>query len=568
MNSSDLRKRAEEVLKKSAREIEDIPSMNLKELIHELHTYQIELEMQNDELAKANAKILQSELKYSNLYHNAPYGYLTLDSKRTIVEANQTASTLLGVKRDLLLGNNVTTFISSEDQGKVQEHYFQVQELNSWQAAECRVHNHPPGVQHIHIETIAENSEADTPYIYKTALMDVTDRKQKERQIIKLSRAIDNSPLAIIITDSSGSIEYVNSQLLQMSGYSEYELIGKNPRIFKSGESPQKYYEDMWKTLLSGKDWRGVFHNKKKSGELYWESVLISPLKDTEGKVVNFIALKEDITEKKQMESTLIDHERLIRSVINNLNDGLIISNLEGKIQLFNKGAEKIFGYTAQEVMDKPITILMDEANKVKHDSGMNNFKKTKTFSGNKTLMDIEGVKKNGCPVPIELILTQMEQRGEMLIIGMVRDITERKLAEANMKIAKEQLFNSQKLAAIGELSAGVSHEVLNPLNIISMHNQILQKRKKDDPKTQEICSKVNHELKRIQKIMNALLTFSRRSDSKREKGLIRDDIENVIVLVEIDFKLDNIEIERNWCDKPVEILYDPDRIRQVYLSF
>jgi len=567
MKSSELRKKAEEVLKNISSEVGDIPLMSLEELIHELHTHQIELEMQNDELNKANAEILQSERKYSNLYHNAPCGYLTLDSQRIIVEANLMASTLLGVKRDQLLGNNVTTFISPEDQGKVQEHYLQVLEMNSWQIAECRTHNHPPGAQYIHIETVAEDIKPDKSYIYKTVLMDVTERKQKERQIKKLSCVVDDSPLAIIITDKSGNIEYVNSQLLKISGYHEYELIGKNPRIFQSGKSPQKYYEDMWKTISSGKDWRGVFHNKKKNGELYWESALVFPLKDAEGIIVNFIGLKEDITEKKQMESTLIDHERLISSVINSLNDGLIISNMDGKIQLFNKRAEKIFGYTAKEVMNKPVTILMNEANKVKHDSGMDSFRKTKTLSGSKALMDIEGLKKNGSPVPIELVLTQMEQGGEMLIIGMIRDITEQKLTEKIIKTAEEQVLEAQKLAAIGELAAGVSHEVMNPVNIISVHTQMLQRKATDDPKIQSFSSKVMHEIERIKKIMGSMLAFSRKGNSELHKGFVRDTIENVVGLVEAEYKLDNIKVVRNWCDDPVEIQYDPDKIRQVYLN-
>lgn len=399
------------------------------------------------------------------------------------------------------------------------------------------------------------------------SISDIQEEKQNSETIERLSQVAQQIPISVLITDHEGNIEFVNEALVQLSGYSSEEILGKNPRMFKSGESPDIYYKLLWETISLGKDWRGVFHNKKKSGELYWESVLIFPLKDINGKVSNFIGLKEDITEKKQLESTLIDHERLIRSVINNLKDGLIISNVEGNIQLFNHGAEKIFGYKAEEVMDKPVETLMDESYKKRHDTGFAKFKKTGKISPHNTLMEVVARKKDGNPVPIELTLTQMKQRGEILVIGLVRDISERKEAEKKMEKAQKQLIVAQKLAGVGELAAGVSHEVLNPVNIISVRTQMLQKKTKDDSNIQDFCNKTKFEIDRIQKIMSSLLAFSRKGQSEVETGHMRDEIEKTISLVENEYKLDNIEIVRDWCDTLVDISYDPDKIRQVYLN-
>ena len=267
------------------------------------------------------------------------------------------------------------------------------------------------------------------------------------------------------------------------------------------------------------------------------------------------------------MESTLIDHERLIRSVVNNLKDGLIISNIDGNIQLFNKGAEEIFGYRAEEVMDKPLEILLDKSYKEQHKIGFAKFVKTGKISPRSTPMEVIGRKKDDSIVHIDLTLTQMEQRGELLAIGLVRDISDRKEAEGKMESIQKQVVASQKLAAIGELAAGVSHEVLNPLNIISVHTQLLQRRTKDNAETKEFCTKVRHEIDRIQKIMSSLLEFSRKGSPQLEKGNLVEEINKTIDLVEEEYKLDNIEFVRNWCGEHGELLYDSDKMRQVFLN-
>lgn len=140
-------------------------------------------------------------------------------------------------------------------------------------------------------------------------------------------------------------------------------------------------------------------------------------------------------------------------------------------------------------------------------------------------------------------------------------------ILEKKIEIAEGQLFTSQKLAAIGELSAGVCHEVLNPLNIISIQNQMLGKRNKDNEAIQLFSGKVNFEIERIKKILGSLLEFSRQEEPKFEKGFLKVDIEKMLSLVEEEYKLDNIQIERCWCSEPVSILYDHDKMRQVFLN-
>ena len=135
---------------------------------------------------------------------------------------------------------------------------------------------------------------------------DITEQKLAEDEIRKLSRGIEQSPASVVITDLNGNIEYVNSKFCEVSGYNYEEMIGKNPRILQSGEKTKEDYAGMWNTILSGKDWKGEFHNRKKNGELYWESASISPIINEQGEITHFIGIKEDITEQKKMINDLI----------------------------------------------------------------------------------------------------------------------------------------------------------------------------------------------------------------------------------------------------------------------
>ncbi|MEM9538005.1 MAG: PAS domain S-box protein [Cyanobacteria bacterium P01_E01_bin.42] len=135
--------------------------------------------------------------------------------------------------------------------------------------------------------------------------MDITERRRTEEQIHKLSQAVEQSANTILITDRIGRIEYVNPKCCQTTGYSVEEMIGKTPKLFKSGRQTKEYYETLWATIRSGREWRGEFCNRRKDGSLYWEQASIAPLLDERGKITNFIAVKEDITDRKKTEEKL-----------------------------------------------------------------------------------------------------------------------------------------------------------------------------------------------------------------------------------------------------------------------
>ncbi len=144
------------------------------------------------------------------------------------------------------------------------------------------------------LEDFTERKQAE-----ESLARSLSELRQTAEQLRKLYLAVEQSPNSVVITDPTGTIEYVNERFCEVSGYSREEALGQNTRIFKSGNVPDGYYRTLWQTITAGQQWRGEFHNRRRSGEDLWESTLISPLKNSEGTITHFVALKEDISERK-----------------------------------------------------------------------------------------------------------------------------------------------------------------------------------------------------------------------------------------------------------------------------
>jgi PAS domain S-box-containing protein len=152
---------------------------------------------------------------------------------------------------------------------------------------------------------VDRDEEGRPKWIYGT-LQDISDAKQGELERLKLSQAVEQSSASIVISDSEGIMEYVNAKFLKVTGYEREEVIGQNCNMLSSGEHSPEFFNKLWKTLTSGQEWQGEFCNRKKNGDLFWESASISQIVNERGELLHYLAVKEDITEKKKFQKTMM----------------------------------------------------------------------------------------------------------------------------------------------------------------------------------------------------------------------------------------------------------------------
>lgn len=172
---------------------------------------------------------------------------------------------------------------------------------------------------------------------------DVVELDRAQHGLRKLSKAVEHSPAAVVITDTSGTIEYVNPKFSEATGYSGEESIGRNIGFLKSGKTSQDVYADLWQAISSGREWRGELLNRKKNGELFWEDTRISPLTDELGRTTHFIAVKEDVTERNSAAEKLRRNEALLRKVLDTLPVGVWVTDGSGTIIMGNPAGQSIW---------------------------------------------------------------------------------------------------------------------------------------------------------------------------------------------------------------------------------
>lgn len=259
------------------------------------------------------------------------------------------------------------------------------------------------------------------------------------------SQAVEQSPNSIIITDVRGRIEYVNSSFTRISGYSAREAVGSNPSLIKSQITPKEVFANLWRTIVSGRTWRGELCNRKKDGTHYWDEVVISPIRDAQGRVVRYLAIQTDITSRKQTEERLRESEARTRAIVEAAAEGIFTLDSAGVIRSFNPAAERIFGYDAGEVLGQGIDRLLLGAGG-QDDGGLLRYLRSRDarlFKGGREFL---GIRKDGTRFSVEVTVSEFHDGVGPYYAAIARDITERKRMEVALR--EERNFVSTILAS------------------------------------------------------------------------------------------------------------------------
>ena len=254
------------------------------------------LSVKNQELEKVKDSVAESEERFRMFMDKLPGLAYIKDSETKAIFVNKGFSTYLNMDPDSMLNKSASELFPPEFAKLIE-----ADDRGVLESEQSKVIEEEFGGKFWLTNKFVIQSSDGKPMLGGITL-DVTEKKKVEQEARKLSHAVEQSPLSIVITDTKGDIEYVNPRFSELTGYSFEEVKGKNPRILKSNLHPKEVYKNLWNMITAGKIWKGEFRNIKKNGEAYWEAASISPIFNEKGEITHYIALKENITEKKRIE--------------------------------------------------------------------------------------------------------------------------------------------------------------------------------------------------------------------------------------------------------------------------
>ncbi|MFW9993222.1 MAG: PAS domain S-box protein [Candidatus Odinarchaeota archaeon] len=268
---------------------------------------------------QAEKALQKSEERFRKIFEEGPLGMAVIDLNGRFLEINRLFCDMLGYTGQELVTLRLTDMIHPGDDVKDLQAARKLVngELTSYKT-ETRFLKKNQDIMRGSLTLSVLRDEKGNPAHILTMIEDITDRWKAGKEMLKLSRAIEQSPSVVVITNQNGNIEYVNPAFTKNTGYTAGEVRGQNPRILKSGKTPPEEYSQMWKTITTGNVWHGNFINRKKNGDLVWERGAISPVKNPAGKITHFIKVAEDITERKQAEDAVDFLHSLLRHDMNN----------------------------------------------------------------------------------------------------------------------------------------------------------------------------------------------------------------------------------------------------------
>jgi two-component system, cell cycle sensor histidine kinase and response regulator CckA len=386
-------------------------------------------------------------------------------------------------------------------------------------------------------------------------LRSVQDKLEAELRI--WSRTVEQSPISIVITNVRGEIEYVNSKFSQTSGYSLSELIGRNPKILKSGTVPDATYKQLWDSISVGVEWKGELLNRKKNGDLYWEFVTISPLRDASGQITHFLGIKEDITKRKRIDEALRISEENLRVIFNSVNDAIFIHELNGTVIDVNEKGLRMFGVTKEQALS--LSMKEDLSSPDNSLEDLPNYWKKAVLGENQFFEWKARRPADGFTFDVEIFLRRLTLRGREAILAAVRDVTDRKRMQT-------QLLRGQRIDSISTVVGSIAHEFNNTLNNVLGFSNLIRKYIQDQAKVAKYSNAIEQSVMRSADLGNRLLAFAR--ESKKESAPV--DVGTLITeLANISAKTlpSSITIEKKIDPELMRVVGDGQELTQALLN-
>lgn len=491
---------------------------------------------------------------------------ISLDKNGTVTFCNEAISTLTGWKRDEILGKNwFDTYVSEESKLEITQ---LMQDISSGK------------VEEVHEDTVIKTKAGEKRKVeWNHTLMkdangkaigltcigeNVTDIRAQEKQLLTLSRAVEQSPVVVMIVGTDGCIQYTNPRFTEVTGYTMLEALGKNPSILQSEpHTTKKEYNKLWKKIKNGKTWHGIFKNKKKNGEIYWASASISGLRDSSGKIVNYIGVQEDISERLSL-------EKKFRMSVEGSPYAMVMIDEAGKILLINSQTKKYFGYKKKELMGQAVEMLIPEKYKQRHGALRKQYLIEPKFGVNSDHdlgRRLFAKRKDGSEFPVEIALNLIDTDEGKITLASIIDITQRSKLESELEQRNQDVAKSKTLAVVGRMASMVAHDLRNPLSSIKMGLQILSKPMKSgtEEHNQELKKIALEQVGYMEVILEDLLNYARPPALKLEWLDIEDVLNETINMLQGLIQENHVAIHANIQQGLPTIYADSGKLRLIF---
>ena len=466
--------------------------------------------------------------RYETLFNKASDGIVIISPTGKIISVNESFAAVHGYSIEEMMKKEIRDLNTPETE---QFSHERMKRILAGEQLNFQVeHFHRKG-HIITLEVTVGKIIIGNEVIIQSINRDITAKVAAEAEFRKLSEAIEHSPVSIIITNKEAKIEYVNPKFCEVTGYSFDEVIKQNPRILKSGEQTNEFYKNLWETILSGNNWAGIFKNKKKNGELFWESANISPIKNDKDVITHFVCVKEDITEKVEKENELRKYQEhleelveekteqvikqniFFRNLIDTIPNPVFVEDEEYRFTEANKAFEEFFNTTREEVLGKTIYdfVPKDIADRSR------NYDEQLIKSHNTVVYESLAPDINGGKIPMLIYKSSFglpDNKPEGITALMI-DISKQKEMEKTTleALKKEKELNEMKTNFISM----ASHEFRTPLTTILASTDLLEMyhTKWSEEKNTSHFKKIQDSVINMTSLLDEVLTLSRSDRGK-----------------------------------------------------
>jgi PAS domain S-box-containing protein len=484
---------------------------------------------------KSAEEAIQESYRYSrNLIEASLDPLVTIDKFGKITDVNHATETVTGVTREILVGSDFSDYFTDSDKARVG--YNEVFNKGF-------VKDYPLSIRHINGQitdvlynaSLYQNKDGSTAGVFAAA-RDITTRKAIEEKLRKLSQAVEQSPVSIVITDTNGSIEYVNPKFTEITGYSFEESIGQNPKILKSETKKSEDYAELWQTILSGKIWSGEFYNKEKNGDYYWENATISPILNEQNEISHFLAIKEDITQRKLVEQDLQESKVFLKETQNIARLGTYSLDIVSGTWTSSSILDEIFGIDSdyKKSFQGWLSLIHPEWKEIISSYFIN------IVIGTQAKFDKEYEIIRNSDQAVRWVhgigRLKLDDNGHPInMIGTIRDITEHKEAEQELLKAKEMAEESDQLKSA--FLANMSHEIRTPMNGILGFAELLKEPNLSGEEQQEYIKIIEKSGIRMLNIINDIIDISKIESGQMKLHMNESNINSQVDYIYTFFK-------------------------------